>query len=366
MKIVNIDSINNIKNEEKKVCFIMPNLVGGGAESVVSFLASRFANMNIQTTIYLVKKNIIDYTVDSRVKIDTSLCGSRKNPIAQILDIRRLIKANPDAVFVSFLPYQNVYTVIASVFFKNRIVVSLRNDPKRIEGGNKLLQFATKITFLLADFIVFQTKDAQKFYSKAIQNKSKVILNPLQEKLPEYHVEKTEKKFITFCRLQPQKNLEMAINAFKIFHDEYPDYTYHIFGKGSEKEKLVWLIEKLNLKDFVFIEDFKQEILDEAKTYRAFILTSDYEGLSNSMIEAVAMGMPTICTDCPIGGAKMVIRDAENGFLVPVGDEKILAQKLKKITDMDTCISISNEAKKLREKLKADFIAEQWNKVLFP
>ncbi len=83
------------------------------------------------------------------------------------------MKENPDAVFVSFLPYQNVYLAAASVFLKNRIVVSLRNDPQRLEDGNKMLQFATRIAFRMADGIVFQTKDALDFfYSKAIQKKA--------------------------------------------------------------------------------------------------------------------------------------------------------------------------------------------------
>ena len=349
----------------RKVCFIMPNMAGGGAERVVSVLAGRFANMGIDTTLYLVKQNLVEYPIDSQVKLDVSRCGRKKNPIAQIMDIRRIMKENPDAVFVSFLPYQNVYLAAASVFLKNRIVVSLRNDPQRLEDGNKMLQFATRVAFRMADGIVFQTKDALEFYSKAIQKKGRVILNPLQSNFPDYNVQNTEKKIITFCRLQPQKNLRMAIRAFKVFHDENPEYTYHIFGKGEEKAILLKLIEDLDLQKCVFIEDFKKNILEEAKNYRAFMLTSDYEGLSNSMIEAIAMGIPSICTDCPIGGARMIIEDGKNGFLVPVGDEKTLVQKMKKITEMDTCVAVSEKAKKLKEQLDARVIAEQWCEVLF-
>lgn len=349
----------------RKVCFIMPNMVGGGAERVVSVLVGQFADMGIDTTLYLVKQNLVEYPINPQVKLDVSRCGRKKNPIAQIMDIRSIMKENPDAVFVSFLPYQNVYLAAASVFLKNRIVVSLRNAPQRLEDGNKMLQFATRIAFRMADGIVFQTKDALDFYSKAIQKKGRVILNPLQSNFPDYNVQNTEKKIITFCRLQPQKNLRMAIRAFKAFHDENPEYTYHIFGKGEEKANLLKLIEELDLQKCVFIEAFKKNILEEAKNYRAFMLTSDYEGLSNSMIEAIAMGIPSICTDCPIGGARMIIEDGKNGFLVPVGDEKTLVQKMKKITEMDTCVAVSEKAKKLKEQLDACVIAEQWCEVLF-
>ena len=349
----------------RKVCFIMPNMVGGGAERVVSVLVGQFAKMGIDTTLYLVKQNLLEYPIAPQVKLDVSRCGRKKNPIAQIMDIRSIMKDNPDAVFVSFLSYQNVYLAAASVFLKNRIVVSLRNDPQHLKDENKMLQFAIKVAFRMANGIVFQTKDALEFYTKSIQKKGRVILNPLQSNFPDYNVRNTEKKFITFCRLEPQKNLRMAIRAFKVFHDENPEYTYHIFGKGAEKANLLKLIEELDLQKCVFIEDFKKNILEEAKNYRAFMLTSDYEGLSNSMIEAIAMGMPSICTDCPIGGARMIIEDGQNGFLVPVGDEKALVQKMKKITEMDTCVAVSEKAKKLKEQLDVCVIAEQWCEVLF-
>ena len=138
-----------------------------------------------------------------------------------------------------------------------------------------------------------------------------------------------------------------------------------MYRKNMLKFERNELIEELDLQKCVFIEDFKKNILEEAKNYRAFMLTSDYEGLSNSMIEAIAMGMPSICTDCPIGGARMIIEDGQNGFLVPVGDEKALVQKMKKITEMDTCVAVSEKAKKLKEQLDARVIAEQWCEVLF-
>ena len=89
----------------RKVCFIMPNMAGGGAERVVSVLAGQFADMGIDTTLYLVKQNLVEYPINPQVKLDVSRCGRKKNPIAQIMDIRSIMKENPDAVFVSFLPY---------------------------------------------------------------------------------------------------------------------------------------------------------------------------------------------------------------------------------------------------------------------
>ena len=64
-----------------------------------------------------------------------------------------------------------------------------------------------------------------------------------------------------------------------------------------------------------------------------FVSSSDFEGLSNSMLEAMAMGIPTICTDCPCGGAKMVIENGINGLLTPVGDKDELSAAMQQVAD---------------------------------
>lgn len=92
-----------------------------------------------------------------------------------------------------------------------------------------------------------------------------------------------------------------------------------------------------------------------------FVSSSDYEGLSNSMLEAMAIGLPTICTDCPCGGARMIIKNGENGLIVPAGDRVALTEAMKKIA-MDQQLSrhLSREAQKIRTELSLDNIAERW------
>ena len=62
----------------RKVCFIMPNMVGGGAERVVSVLVGQFADMGIDTTLYLVKQNLVEYPINPQVKLDVSRCGRKR------------------------------------------------------------------------------------------------------------------------------------------------------------------------------------------------------------------------------------------------------------------------------------------------
>lgn len=352
--------------ETKEIYFIMPNLAGGGAERVASILVNQFVKEGIDTTLVFVKNDIIEYKLDSRVKIDKSIMyeSGTRSPIQQIRDLRRYMKKKPQSTFISFLTYQNFYVALANIGQKHKLILSLRNAPDRIQGGGIYAKLSALISFTLADCVVFQTEDARNYYPDFIRNKGCVILNPLQSDLPEYEVTNTKNAFISFCRLEPQKNLSMAIKAFSKFYKNHPEYEYHIFGNGKLKEKLEQLIQEYSLNEAVKIFSFKKSILQEAKNYRMFILSSDYEGLSNSMIEAVSMGMPSICTDCSIGGAKMVIRNGINGFLVPVGDCDSMAKAMENALDMTCCSKISENAKKTAEMFSEKKIVNKWLEII--
>lgn len=352
--------------EIKRVYFIMPNLTGGGAERVASILVNQFAKQGIDTTLVLVKNDIIEYKIDDRVRIDKSIMheSGTRNPIQQILDLRGYMKKKPYGTFISFLTYQNFYAAIANIGQKHKLILSLRNAPDRIQGGGVIAKLSALISFVLANYVVFQTEDAKNYYPNFIKSKGYVILNPLQGNLPEYEVTNTRNAFISFCRLESQKNLSMSIKAFSKFHKNHPEYEYHIFGNGELKEELDQLIQDCGLDKVVKIFPFKKNILQEAKNYRMFILPSDYEGLSNSMIEAVSMGMPSVCTDCPIGGAKMVIRNGINGFLVPVGDYNSMAKTMENASDMSCCFRISENAKKTAEMFDEKRIVNKWLRII--
>lgn len=352
--------------ETKRVYFIMPNLTGGGAERVASILVNQFVEAGIDTTLVLVKNDKIEYKIDNRVKIDKSIMheSGTRNPIQQILDIRRYMKKKPCGTFISFLTYQNFYAALANIGQNHKLILSLRNAPDKIQGGGIIPKLSALISFALADYVTFQTQDAKNYYPTFIQKKGRVILNPLQSNLPEYDVTKTKNAFISFCRLERQKNLSMAINAFAKFYEKHPEYEYHIFGNGELKEVLEKQIQDSGLNGVVKIFPFKKNILQEAKNYRMFILSSDYEGLSNSMIEAVSMGIPSICTDCPIGGAKMVIKNGINGFLVPVGDCDAMANAMETASDITCYLEISKNAKKTAEIFSEKRILNEWIRII--
>lgn len=128
-------------------------------------------------------------------------------------------------------------------------------------------------------------------------------------------------EIVTVARLEPQKNQELLIDAFNIVSNKHKDVVLKIFGEGSLKKKLQNRIDELGLKDKVYLMGTKSDVLNWIKESYCFVLTSDFEGLPNSLIEAMCMGIPCISTDCSPGGARQLLSD-DRGLIVPCGDKE--------------------------------------------
>lgn len=157
----------------------------------------------------------------------------------------------------------------------------------------------------------------------------------------------------------------MAIDAFEKFNKVHPEYIYEIYGEGELRESIQQYIEKKNLREKVFLKGFYQNIHSEIVNAAVFVLPSNYEGISNSMLEALAIGLPVICTDCPIGGARQVIENGKNGVLIPVGDTAALFNAMCKIVeDEDFAGLLSSNATNVRNDYNADLICKKWETLL--
>ena len=128
---------------------------------------------------------------------------------------------------------------------------------------------------------------------------------------------------------------------------------------------LVRYAEQLGISEAVKFHGFSSEIHKIMAESAIYVSSSDYEGISNSMLEALAIGIPAVCTDCPVGGARMYIRDGENGYLIPVGDADVMADRmLALMEDKKLGESFSKESVKIREELTDDRIFGMWKALL--
>lgn len=347
----------------KKIMIFLNSLSRGGAERVSINLASYFSNNNIECVLLTTNTNKEEYDVPKNVK-RLSL-ESEKNYFKKILKFRKIISAEkPDKLLIMDTP-GCIYAMPAIFLKKVKAIVSERNDPKNFEG-KRIVKYISRLFMKFANGYVFQTEDAKKFYKKYLKDKGIVIYNPVfMDSIPCRNNEKIEDKIVAVGRLTNQKNHKMLIDAFEIIKEEYPNLKLEIYGEGCLHNELQDLINNYGLINQVFLKGNKKNVLECIKDARLFVLSSKYEGMPNALIESMAIGIPSISTDCPCGGPKTLINNNVNGFLVPLGDAKLLAEKI------DYCLSnysemykISKEAIKIREELNIDIICRQWYEYL--
>lgn len=338
-------------------------LANGGAARVISVLVKAFSEQGSKVGIAVYSPFPGEYPLPENIAKEYGPKGnSGVSKMRRIVWLRSVARRNPDAVIVAFEYFVNMQTLIACAGLPNRVVVSERNDPARV-GSEFPTGWFREHLYRRANLLVCQTDEAASYFSAKVRKC--VILNPLKEGLPVPYTGVRRKAVVTFCRLERQKNLPMLIRAFSRFHENNPGYTLEIYGDGKERETLVAIIDALGLSGIAKIHPGRPDVHDVVRDASMFVLPSDYEGLSNSMLEAMAIGLPVICTDCPCGGARMVIKNGENGLLIPTGDEDALLSAMNRIaTRPDLEQKLSTNAHEISSHLKVSEIASKWKTVI--
>lgn len=346
----------------KRLAIIAQGLSNGGAERVASILANHFSEDGYPVLFIAAYSPDKEYALNDAVKyvyIETKA----QNKLSRMFDRSRKIDAEIQKFkcdeAISFIINE---TIISNITHSVPITYSLRNAPDHVKE-NKLNWLICNFIYRRAKKIIFQTKGARDHFPAKIREKGVVIGNPLTENLPCWNAENHRHTIMTACRLTKQKNLKMLICAFSEFHKSHPDFTLQIYGRGPLKEELQDYSRQLDVAGTVEFPGYTQDIHQIMSESAIFVLSSDFEGLSNSMLEALAIGLPAICTDCPPGGAAEYIKDGVNGMLIPVGETKELERKLCYLAENpDMCKTLSVNSQKIRESLNEDAILEKWKK----
>lgn len=347
-----------------KIVFFIGSMGRGGAERVISILANHYAQKNWQVEIVLLLVNKVSYDLDRRIKIvDLSKKGSYfKNLFYWIFNIRKYInKEKPDRI-VSFIGRINYLVLTATIGTNVPIVVSERNDPKH-DGRGKFLQFYGNLCYKLADAIIFQTNYEKLCFNKNLYGKSFIIANPVEVSCSPRNTFSKKLELVTAGRLEKQKNQKLLIKAFDIVSKKYPSLELKIYGEGSLKNNLQSLIENYNLSDKVKLCGNVSDLHKRISESTAFILTSEYEGLSNALIEAMMLGLPCITTD--YSGADEIIKDNINGIIVPRNNIYSLSKAIISLLENEELReNFSKNSLEMAKNYKKEIILKEWEKVI--
>lgn len=213
----------------------------------------------------------------------------------------------------------------------------------------------------------FKLKMQKSYYDKKLRNRGTVIYNPLYiEKLPTIYNGRRAKKIVTMGRLSEQKNQKILIEAFSKIEGAYPEYELIIYGEGSLRETLEKQVRDLGIEQKVKLPGNDANVLEKIRDAGIFVLSSNYEGMPNALIEAMALGIPSISTDCPCGGPKTLVQPYINGLLFPVEDVDALVSCIKYfIENEEKADEIGMRATEIRTLLASNRICEEWSKYIW-
>lgn len=359
------------KNKTTRILMMIPSMGSGGAERVFATLANELSIRGYEINIITLTSSVCFYRLLPDVKIIsagyeinrknklTTFYSMSINGIRSLNFIRKQIKkCNPD-IILSFLTHTNILALITHIFNRNLpIIISERNDPRQ---RNIIVQLITKYSYPLADYLVCQSEKVVEFFPKKTQKNIKIIPNPINlDSIVLHSPEKRRKAIVAIGRLFPQKNFSLLINSFNDIKEEFPNYTLEIFGEGFLREKLQKQIDELNLNNRVFLMGVKKNVMEYVYDAELFVMSSNFEGFPNALVEAMASGLPVISTNFSTGVAKELIKE-ENGLVVPVGDQKELSNAIRKIlSDKMLRKKMSSNNRKIINMLSTKKIIEKW------
>lgn len=356
-----------------KIAFHLNCLAQGGAERVVSSLASELAAEGEDVYIATEWQDEDEFSVDPRVKrvhVGLRETDDKKSRITKFFLRIRYLKeflrdTRPD-IIIAFAQRANYRALMAAGSSDIPVLISIRTDPV---GHYDAISDKVQIRWLFpkAAGCVFQTTGQREFFRPYLQENSRIILNPINPKYigtPVVSDEEREKAVVHHARLVDFKNQPLLLKAFIRVHKKHPDYVLRIYGGDSHdgtKEILDKIIADNQAEDYIFLMGPSDSLEKELPKGMVYAFTSDWEGLPNSLLEAMALGMPIVATDCPCGGPATVMKDGENGLLIPIKDEDALVEGLNRlIEDRELALKLGSEARKIADSANAESVAAQW------
>ncbi len=346
-----------------KLLFILANLNSGGAERVMSLLANQFVENGYEVEFVFLKKNIRFYPLDQRVDVIVAEkeCGSG-SLIKKLLWMRKYIGNNkPDAVFAFRIAIYSV-TLLTLLGVKVPVIASERNDPRFYSLAWKAIQAAL---LPLANHFVVQTQQIKDYFPIYIQKKTDIIFNPVSEKVYSLPNVPKEKRIISVGRLHSQKNQKMMIEAFARISQQFPEWKLVIYGEGPERDSLESLVSsfKYQVSSRISLPGRSENIIDELNKSEIFAFSSDFEGMSNAMVEAFCVGLPIITTK--VSGTEDIIIDGKNGFLLKRNDIDSMEKAMRKLMSDEKLRREMGEYNKSKANLfEIEHISKQWENVL--
>ncbi len=345
---------------KKKICLVIPSLVGGGMERVMSELANYLVRKEVSVSLILMFKDEVFYKLDPEIQVIEPSQRKISNLTYAFFLFpflrRKIQKIKPDAV-LSFGERYNSYVLLATLGLTVPVYISDRSSPHKTLSRFNL--WMSKKLYKNAAGVVAQTSKAAELLSRRLngaQDNIRVIPNPLREIKGLKYQQKNQ--IVALGRLVREKRYDRLLEVISLLKE--PSWKLVIVGDGYLRSDVENMIEEYGVQDRVILAGQQKQVdafLGESKIY---VLSSDIEGYPNALCEAMAHGLACISFDC-VAGPSDIIEHGKNGILIEDGHTKLFARELDRlIANEDERLRLGLEAKKIRARLKGDEIFEQY------
>ncbi len=343
-----------------KIGFVIGSLKYSGAEKIARYLTESFATQGHNVSVLLLGEQKPCEDITGIKQIPLFITGNRYTRfLKRQKAIRETVEKEKFDVVVSFGVVYNLDVMEALKNVRIPVILCERNDPYT-DPHRKILRLRRNLIYKKATGYVFQTERIADFFGKEIKSRSIVIPNFIEKRYEKTDTQNNENIIVITARLaERQKNISMLLRVFKKFSLNH-DYKLYIVGDGPDRAMYEKYIKENHMFDKVILTG-RQNVIPYLEKAKFFVLTSNYEGMPNSLIEAMAMGLPCVSTDCSGGGAAALIDDGINGILIPVNNEDKLFEAMTKIADDgEMRTKLADEAYKINETLEINKIISMW------
>lgn len=329
-----------------RVTLVVPSLRSGGAERAVAIIAGFWAGRGREVTLITTEPVSTDfYPLDPRVRrvalgLPTPAASAAKWTVVRhvrrvVRGLRRELAASRPDVVISFMEFTNILTLLAARGLRIPVVVMEQIDPRMFDI-HPVWNWLRRVLYPRARAIVVQTESVRGWADASFpRSPVEVVPNPLlppaasesdarPARLPSGRV------VAAMGRLVPQKGFDLLLPAFARCAAHHPEWSLVILGEGSDRADLERLAAELGVAERVHMPGTLSDPFAVLRHADMFVLSSRYEGLPYALLEAMAVGLPVVSTDCPSGPSE-VISDGVDALLVPPEDVGALAAAMDRL-----------------------------------
>lgn len=384
-----------------RITFVISSLGGGGAERVVSNMASYWSDKGWEVTILTLfhGRQPLRYELHPKVvHRDLSNSTLRNNPrpdaqsllalrdlfkdltpserkvflqdIILIVALRRaLISTQPDLV-ISFIDITNICVLLALQRLRLPVIVSERCDPRQVSTGSEGWDRLRHRLYPQAHRVVILDEQSLSYFAAEVQRCCRVIPNavlpPLYAAAHENGAaRKTGKTLLAMGRLDREKGFDLLLQAFSSIAPRRPNWSLHIWGQGPLRATLKALAHDLGLDEQVQFPGFTQQPEQVMRDADLFVLSSRFEGFPNVLLEAMACGLPVVSFDCPTGPSQ-IVRHGVDGVLVSPTEVGALSASLDRLMgDEAERQRLASRAPEVMERFSMQRVMSMWESLVW-